>query len=74
LLPQRCHTADEVAQFPDILVGAPSDCDANSPRHATTLTWRRDEAVEGNRNFRKIVLEGAPASCLAHPTYIPPSP
>lgn len=72
LLPQRCHTAAEVETHGDILVGAATDCDPTEPTHATTLTWRRDQAVEGNRNFRKIVLEGAPALCLAHPTYIPP--
>lgn len=74
LLPQRCHTADEVERFSDILVGAVTDCDAKSPEHATTLTWVREQAVPGNRNFRQIVIEGAPASCLAHPTYIPPAP
>lgn len=74
LLPQRCHSPSEVEAYPDILVGATTDCDASATLHATTLTWKRDEAVEGNRNFRKIVLEGAPALCLAHPTYIPPAP
>lgn len=74
LLPQRCHTKAEVEVYPDVLVGVATDCDSEAPLHSTTLTWRRDEAVDGNRNFRKIVIEGAPASCLAHPTYIPPNP
>lgn len=74
LLPQRCHPKSEVEAYPDILVGAATDCDPDAPLHATTLTWRRDEAVDGNRNFRKIVIDGAPALCLAHPTYIPPNP
>lgn len=74
LLPQRCHTKAEVEAYPDVLVGVATDCDPEAPLHSTTLTWRRDEAVDGNRNFRKIVIDGAPALCLAHPTYIPPTP
>jgi hypothetical protein len=74
LLPQRCHTATEAEQYADILVGANTDCEASSTLHATTLTWKRGDAVDGNRNFRRTVLAGAPALCLAHPTYIPPNP
>ncbi len=74
LLPQRCHSRQEVERHPDILVGTRTDCDPSEPVHATTLTWKREQAVEGNRNFRQVVLQGAPALCLAHPTYIPPEP
>lgn len=74
VLPQRCHSARDAAQFPDILVGVQTDCDPNEPLHSTTLLWKREQAVEGNRNFRQVVLQGAPALCLSHPTYIPPEP
>lgn len=74
LLPQRCHTSDEVASHPDVLIGANTNCDPADPVHATTLTWRREQTVMGNRDVRETVLQGAPAVCLAHPTYIPPAP
>lgn len=74
VLPQRCYSAAEAQRHPDILGGVRSDCDDREPKHATTLTWTREQARAGNRNFRGIVLDGAPAACLAHSTYIPPGP
>jgi hypothetical protein len=74
LLPQRCHTSEEMTSHPDVLIGANTNCDPTDPVHATTLTWRRDQAVVGNRDVRETVIQGAPAVCMAHPTYIPPAP
>lgn len=73
LLPQRCHTSEEVRNHPDVLIGVNTDCDPKEPAHATTLTWRREQAIIGSRDVRETVLQGAPAVCLAHPTYIPPT-
>jgi hypothetical protein len=72
VLPQRCYSPADVKRYEDVLRGAPTDCEPKEPKHTTTLTWTREQARAGNRNFRSIVLEGAPAACLAHPTYIPP--
>lgn len=72
LIPARCHSRSEVEQYPDILVGARTDCDPKAPEHAHTLVWTRADATADNRNFRQTVIRAAPARCLAHPTYIPP--
>lgn len=72
LLPQRCHTRDEVERHSEILLGANVDCDATEPLHRTTLTWERSAVETATRNVRDIVLDGATARCFAHPTYIPP--
>ncbi len=73
VLPQRCHTAGEIRDHADILIGAQAECDATQPLHRTTLTWDRSAVAAATRNVRDIVLNGSTARCFAHPTYIPPT-
>src|SRR5690606_26222882 len=61
LVPDRCHTDAEVQQHADILIGAHTDCDPAAAQHTTTLIWERDQAQDGNRNFRQTVVRGAAA-------------
>lgn len=72
LLPERCHTSEEIENHADVLIGARSECDPSQPLHRTTLTWDKDVVDAATRNVRDIVLNGSTAKCFSHPTYLPP--
>ncbi len=67
LLPERCYDAETRADLAGLL--PPQECD-DHPDRAFTLIWDQADAVADNRNFRESRLDGAPAKCLAHPTYV----
>jgi hypothetical protein len=69
LLPDRCYDAETVESFPDILAAPPAGC-ADDADRAFTLVYERSEAVPENPKFRQISLEGVPARCLSHPSYV----
>ncbi len=68
LTPDRCYDSALVERYPDILTSR-SNC-TGSDGDDNTLVWRDSEANESNRTFRVSRVDGAPARCLSHPTYV----
>jgi hypothetical protein len=69
VLPNRCYDADIRERYSEVFSAA--GCDDN-PDRAFTLVWHRELAVPGERRYRETLVEGVPADCLSHPTYVPP--
>jgi hypothetical protein len=64
VLPDRCYPQeirDAYAEIPD------SPC---TDEAGFTLVWDDERANAETRSFRMDVVDGAPARCLSHPTYI----
>ncbi len=69
ILPDRCLNQEMVDAFPE-LARRPQGCKGDDPDRDYTLVWEREEAtVEGPRT-RRTAIDGAPAHCIAHPTYV----
>lgn len=72
LLPGRCVDSETRARF-EALVAAPEDCADDA---GFTLVWTREAANATGSRSRRTSIDGAPAACYAHPTYValPPGP
>lgn len=69
VLPDRCYDAETVDRYGDVLAGVRAQCEDPS-RGEFTLVWLASEANEDNRTFRISRVDGVPARCLSHPTYV----
>jgi hypothetical protein len=69
VLPERCVDDSLRERFPALAVGS-ERCDDADPDRAFTLVWTRAEAERTSTRSRRTSLDGAPAACVAHPTYV----
>jgi hypothetical protein len=69
VLPNRCYDEATVETHGDIIEQSRANCeDPDAAGH--TLLWLDSEANDDNRNFRVARVDGVPARCLSHPTYV----
>lgn len=71
VLPDRCYEASLIEKHPDLLA-ARSACDAQEDADAGnyTLVWEASRANASDPSFRIARVDGAPARCLSHPSYV----
>ncbi len=71
LLPDRCYDASVIEEHSDLL-GARPVCDATSDTADGnfTLVWHASRANADDASFRTARVDGAPARCLSHPSYV----
>ncbi len=69
VLPDRCASEDLAEQFP-ALVRRHKGCDEEEPDRAFTLVWERAVAEQEGSRTRTTAIQGSPAACVAHPTYV----
>jgi hypothetical protein len=69
VLPDRCYDRETVERHPDVLAAVRAECEDPSTGEFT-LVWLASEANQENRTFRASRVDGAPARCLSHPTYV----
>ena len=76
VLPDRCYEQSLIDEHPDLLGARPGCGDASDPNGNFTLVWEASEANDTHPNFRTARVDGAPARCLSHPSYVavPPVP
>lgn len=71
VLPDRCYDAPLIEKHPDLLAARPvCDPDADSDDGNYTLVWRASRANDSEPSFRSARVDGAPARCLSHPSYV----
>jgi hypothetical protein len=70
LRPNRCPDDTLLEEYPELL--AQNETCESTADDEYTLTWDRARATSGNPTYRQTTLDGAPAHCLAHPTFLPP--
>jgi hypothetical protein len=69
VLPDRCPDVEDRERFRELL-GGERDCDPSDVRRQFTLVWQRDLASQPGPRQRQARVEGAPALCYAHPTFV----
>jgi len=77
VLPDRCYDAALIEEYPELLGARPACDDASAADDGRyTLVWDSQRANESDPTFRTARVDGAPARCLSHPSYVavPPVP
>lgn len=71
VLPDRCYDASLIEKHPDLL-GARTPCEKSRAADDGnfTLVWQSSRANERDPSFRTARVDGAPARCLSHPSYV----
>lgn len=71
VLPDRCYDASLIEKHPDLLA-ARLACDTQEDADAGnyTLVWQANRANDSEPSFRTARVDGAPARCLSHPSYV----
>ncbi|HEU5076021.1 MAG TPA: multiheme c-type cytochrome [Polyangiaceae bacterium] len=69
VLPDRCYDASLIERHPDLL-GARPVCSDAADDAGYTLLWETGRANDTEPSFRATRVDGAPARCLSHPSYV----
>lgn len=69
VLPDRCYDDSLIEEHPDLL-GARPACSTGDDDTSYTLLWEANRANESEPAFRTTRVDGAPARCLSHPSYV----